>query len=53
MNQRQFDEDLKVRWDDTFGHSWCPEEEEGFEENPIKILFEQGEGSDVKDGDEQ
>lgn len=52
MNQRQFDEDLKIKWDDTFGVAWCPEEEEGFSDNPIRILFEQKDLKDVKENDD-
>lgn len=40
MNQQQFDEDLKIKFDDTGDLMRFPEQEEGFLENPIRRIFE-------------
>ena len=53
MNQEQFDKDLKIRYDDTGALMPFPEQEEGFEDNPIKLLFEQVEDLDVEPTDEE
>ena len=52
MNQRAFDADLKVAYDDTGVLMPFPEQEEGFCDNPIRRLFEQTEELDVEDGEE-
>jgi hypothetical protein len=53
MNQDQFDKDLTVRFDDTGALMPFPEQEEGFEDNPIRQLFEQVEDLEVKEEDEE
>ena len=53
MTQDQFDKDLTVRFDDTGALMPFPEQEEGFEDNPIRQLFEQVEDLEVKDGDDE
>jgi hypothetical protein len=53
MNQDQFDKDLTVRFDDTGALMPFPEQEEGFEDNPIRQLFEQVEDLEVKDEDDE
>jgi len=53
MNQEQFDKDLTVRFDDTGALMPFPEQEDGFEDNPIRQLFEQVEDLEVKDGDDE
>ena len=52
MTQDQFDKDLTVRFDDTGALMPFPEQEEGFEDNPIRQLFEQVEDLDVEPADE-
>jgi hypothetical protein len=52
MTQDQFDKDLTVRFDDTGALMPFPEQEEGFEDNPIRQLFEQVEDLDVEPTDE-
>lgn len=52
MNQRDLDKDLVIRFDDTGALMPFPEEEEGFEDNPIRQLFEQVEDLEVKEEDE-
>ena len=49
MNQKQFDDDLKVAYDDTGVLMPFPEQEEGFCDNPIRRLFEQVEEEDVQE----
>jgi hypothetical protein len=49
MTQDQFDKDLTIRFDDTGALMPFPEQEEGFEDNPIRRLFEQIEEVDVED----
>jgi hypothetical protein len=53
MNQEQFDKDLTIRYDDTGALMTFPEQEEGFEDNPIRQLFEQVEDLEVKDEDDE
>ena len=53
MTQDQFDKDLTVRFDDTGALMPFPEQEEGFEDNPIQQLFERVEDLEVKDGDDE
>jgi len=53
MNQEQFDKDLTVRFDDTGALMPFPEQEEGFEDNPIRQLFERVEDCEVKDEDDE
>lgn len=53
MNQSQFDKDLTIRYDDTGFLMQFPEQEEGFEDNPIRQLFEQIDGDDVKEEDDE
>ena len=52
MTQDQFDKDLTVRFDDTGALMPFPEQEEGFEDNPIQQLFERVEDLDVEPDDE-
>jgi hypothetical protein len=52
MNQFSFDADLNVRFDDTGALMPFPEQEDGFEDNPIRQLFEQVEDLDVELTDE-
>ncbi len=52
MNQRDLDKDLVIRFDDTGALMPFPEQEEGFEDNPIRQLFEQVEDLEVKEEDE-
>ena len=52
MTQRDFDKDLTVRFDDTGDLMPFPEQEEGFEDNPIQQLFERVEDLDVEPDDE-
>ena len=52
MTQDQFDKDLTVRFDDTGVLMPFPEQEDGFEDNPIRQLFEQVEDLDVEPTDE-
>jgi hypothetical protein len=40
MNQRDFDADLKISYDDTGVLMPFPEQEDGFWENPIRRIFE-------------
>jgi hypothetical protein len=49
MTQDQFDKDLKVTYDDTGVMMPFPEQEEGFCDNPIRLLFEQVEETDVEE----
>ena len=49
MNQRDFDQDLTIRYDDTGALMPFPEQEEGFEDNPIQKLFERVEDLDVEE----
>jgi hypothetical protein len=49
VNQKQFDDDLKVAYDDTGVLMPFPEQEEGFCDNPIRMLFEQVEETDVEE----
>jgi hypothetical protein len=50
MNQRQFNDDLLVTGDDTLEDAIpLPENEEGYEDNPIRRLFEQTPMERVKD----
>jgi hypothetical protein len=53
MNQFTFDKDLTIRYDDTGDLMPFPEQEEGFEDNPIRQLFEQVEDLEVKEEDEE
>jgi hypothetical protein len=53
MNQAQFDKDLVIRFDDTGALMPFPEQEEGFEDNPIQQLFERVEDLEVEDSCEQ
>jgi hypothetical protein len=53
MNQFSFDKDLTIRFDDTGDLMPFPEQEEGFEDNPIRQLFEQVEDLEVKEEDEE
>ena len=53
MNQRDLDKDLTIRYDDTGALMPFPEQEEGFEDNPIRQLFEQVEDLEVKDEDNE
>lgn len=53
MNQRDLDKDLVIRFDDTGALMPFPEQEEGFEDNPIRQLFEQVEDLEVKEEDEE
>jgi len=53
MTQDQFDKDLTVRFDDTGALMPFPEQEEGFEDNPIRQLFERVEDLEVKDEDDE
>lgn len=53
MNQEQFDKDLTIRHDDTGALMPFPEQEEGFEDNPIQQLFERVEDLEVKDKDDE
>ena len=53
MNQFSFDADLNIRFDDTGALMPFPEQEEGFEDNPIQQLFERVEDLEVKDGDDE
>lgn len=48
MNQFDFDKDLTIRYDDTGFLMPFPEEEEGFEDNPIRQLFERVEDLEVE-----
>lgn len=52
MNQRDLDKDLLIRYDDTGALMPFPEQEEGFEDNPIQQLFERVEDLDVEPEDE-
>jgi hypothetical protein len=49
MTQNEFDQDLKVRYDDTGLSMKFPEESAGYQDNPIRRLFEQIEEVDVED----
>jgi hypothetical protein len=49
MNQRDFDEDLNINFDDTGDLMKFPEQEDGFRDNPIRRLFERVEDLDVED----
>lgn len=49
MNQWDFDADLKVRYDDTGLSMKFPEDTAGYQDNPIRRLFEQIEEIDVED----
>ena len=53
MTQDQFDKDLTVRFDDTGALMPFPEQEEGFEDNPIQQLFERVEDLEVKEEDDE
>jgi len=53
MTQRDFDADLNIKFDDTGDFMKFPEQEEGFEDNPIRQLFEQVEDLEVKEEDEE
>ena len=53
MTQDQFDKDLTVRFDDTGALMPFPEQEEGFEDNPIRQLFERVEDLEVKYEDDE
>ena len=52
MTQREFDADLKVRYDDTGFLTPIPEDSAGYRDNPIRKLFEQDKEVDVEDGGE-
>jgi len=52
MDQRTFDKDLYIKYDDTGSRMPFPEQEEGFADNPIRRLFERPEELDVEDGEE-
>ena len=49
MNQRDFDKDLTINFDDTGDFMVFPEQEEGFADNPIRRLFERVEEIDVEE----
>jgi hypothetical protein len=49
MNQRDFDEDLNINFDDTGSLMKFPEQEEGFLDNPIRMLFERSNVLSVED----
>lgn len=49
MNQHEFDQDLKVRYDDTGFLMSFPENAAGYGDNPIRRLFEQIKEVDVED----
>jgi hypothetical protein len=51
MNQWDFDADLKVRYDDTGFLMSFPEDAAGYQDNPIRRLFEQIKEIDVEDED--
>ena len=53
MNQFSFDKDLTIRFDDTGALMPFPEQEEGFEDNPIRRLFERVEDLDVEADDDE
>jgi hypothetical protein len=53
MNQFSFDKDLTIRFDDTGDLMPFPEQEEGFEDNPIRRLFERVEDLDVEADDDE
>ena len=53
MNQFSFDKDLSIRFDDTGALMPFPEQEEGFEDNPIRQLFERVEDLEVKEEDDE
>lgn len=53
MNQHDFDADLTIRYDDTGALMRFPEQEEGFEDNPIRQLFERVEDLEVESADEE
>jgi hypothetical protein len=53
MNQFSFDQDLKIKFDDTGALMPFPEQEDGFEDNPIRQLFERVEDLEVEDSCEQ
>jgi hypothetical protein len=49
MTQNQFDKDLLVTGDDTLEDLIeLPEQEEGYEDNPIRIIFEHPERQRVR-----
>jgi len=52
MTQHEFDQDLKVRFDDTGFLMQFPEDSAGYRDNPIRKLFEQDKEVDVEDGGE-
>jgi len=49
MTQSQFDDDLKITYDDTGVLMPFPEQEDGFRDNPIRRLFERVEEEDVEE----
>lgn len=49
MTQREFDQDLKIRYDDTGFLMPIPENSDGYRDNPIRKLFERVEELDVED----
>ena len=49
MTQHEFDQDLKVRYDDTGFLMSFPEDTAGYQDNPIRRLFEQIKEVDVED----
>jgi hypothetical protein len=51
MTQRDFDEDLTINFDDTGCLMRFPEQEEGFDDNPIAKLFDEIE--EEEDNDEE
>ena len=52
MDQWTFDKDLYIKYDDTGSRMLFPEQEYGFEDNPIQKLFERVEDIDVQDEEE-
>jgi hypothetical protein len=51
MEQWEFDADLTVRYDDTGFLMSFPEDTAGYQDNPIRRLFEQIKEVDVEDED--
>ena len=49
MEQWEFDADLKIRYDDTGFLMSFPEDTVGYQDNPIRRLFEQIKEVDVED----
>lgn len=52
MNQFEFDADLNLRYDDTGFLMQFPEDSAGYQDNPIRKLFERPEELDVQDEEE-